>query len=81
MNNEERAQLIAEISAAIHIRNTDVGLTADEERWVRQAIEAQAQAQAMRKAIIEKTLAGLVWAAVIGLGVLVMTFLKEHGYK
>jgi hypothetical protein len=35
----------------------------------------------LRKAIIEKTLAGLVWAAIIGVAYLFVDFLRNHGLK
>lgn len=46
-------------------------LTAEQHQWVMLAIQREAQSIRLRQAIIEKTLAGLVWAAVVGLGVLV----------
>jgi len=46
-------------------------LTAEQHQWVLLAIQREAQSIRLRQAIIEKTLAGLVWAAVVGLGVLV----------
>ncbi|KFB66207.1 hypothetical protein [Candidatus Accumulibacter vicinus] len=46
-------------------------LTAEQHQWVLLAIQREAQSIRLRQAIIEKTLAGLVWAAVVGLGALV----------
>jgi hypothetical protein len=46
-------------------------LTAEQHQWVLLAIQREAQSIRLRQAIIEKTLAGLVWAAVAGLAVLV----------
>jgi hypothetical protein len=46
-------------------------LTAEQHQWVLLAIQREAQSIRLRQAIIEKTLAGLVWAAVVGLGTLV----------
>ena len=56
-------------------------LNDDEQRWVRQAIEAQADRAKLRKAIIEKTFAGLIWAGILGIGAMFMSFLKDHGWK
>lgn len=81
MTPEEREVLVCEIASAIHIRNTDVGLTEEEQRWVRQAIQSQAQSIALRRAVIEKTLSGLVWATIIGFGALILDFLRGHGFK
>ena len=81
MTPEERELLVCKIAAAVHIRSSDVGLTDEEQRWVRQAIHRQAQSIKLRQAVIEKTLAGLVWAAIVGLGLMAMSFLREHGLK
>ena len=75
----DREQLIADIAAAV--RATAPVLSDDELRWVRLAIQREAQSIVLRKAIIEKTLAGLVWAAIIGLGVVFMDFVKAHGWR
>ena len=53
--------------------------TTEEAQWVRLAIKREAQSIKLRQAIIEKTLSGLIWAAVIGLGVIFVGFLKGHG--
>jgi hypothetical protein len=42
-------------------------LSDDERRWVRLAIQSEGQRAAFRRAVIEKTLQGLIWAAVLGL--------------
>jgi hypothetical protein len=46
-------------------------LTAEQYQWVLLAIKREAQSIRLRQAIIEKTFAGLIWAAVVGLGTLV----------
>lgn len=56
-------------------------LTGDEQQWVRLAIQAQVERAALRKAVIEKTLAGLVWSAVVGFGYVLIDYLKAHGWK
>ena len=71
MNQSERAELIADIAAAIKASSN---LSDDEVRWVKLAIEKQEQSIKLRQAIIEKTLGGLVWAALIGLGYLLFDF-------
>jgi hypothetical protein len=59
--------------------------TEEEQRWVRLAIKREAQSIALRQAIIEKTLTGLIWSAVAGLGALVWTlvseYAKSHGWR
>lgn len=56
-------------------------LSDDEQRWVRMAIKREAQSIAFRQAVIEKSLAGLVWAGIAFLGYLALEFLKFKGYK
>lgn len=56
-------------------------LAPDEQNWVRLAIAREARREKLQQAIIEKSLTGLVWAAVVGLGYLFLDFLKNHGMK
>lgn len=80
MNSEERAQLIADITAALKAAQTNE-LTDDERQWVRLAIEAEARKIRFRDAVIEKSLAGLVWSGILGIGYILLDFLKNHGLK
>ena len=56
-------------------------LSPEERQWVRLAIQSEAQSIKLRQAIIEKTLTGLVWAAIIGFSLLVGDYFKNHGWK
>lgn len=56
-------------------------LTEEEHQWVRLAIQREGQSIKLRQAIIEKTLTGLIWAAIVGLGVILLDYLKAHGWK
>jgi hypothetical protein len=78
MDQSERAEFIADITAAIKASSK---LSDDEVRWVKLAIHKQEQSIKLRQAIIEKTLGGLVWAALAGLGYLLFDFAKNHGFK
>lgn len=78
MEQSERAQFIADITAAI---KASTNLSEDEVRWVKLAIHRQEQSIKLRQAIIEKTLGGLVWAGLAGLGYLLFDFAKNHGFK
>ena len=80
MNQEERSQLIAEIAIAIGNARTNE-LTEEERQWVRLAIAAEARKIKFRDAVIEKTLVGLAWALVVGIGYLLYDFLRNHGVK
>ena len=79
MTPEERAEFIADVAAAIKV--VTASLTDDELQWVRLAIQREAQSIELRKAIIEKTLGGLAWSAIVGFGYLLLDFLKNHGLK
>ena len=80
MTAEERAQLIAEIAAAIGSSRSNE-LTEEERQWVRLAIAAEARKIKFRDAVIEKTITGLVWAGVLGVGYIILDFLRNHGLK
>jgi len=79
MTPSERAEFIADVAAAIQA--TPITLSDDERRWVRMAIQREAEKAALRKAIIEKSLAGLVWSALVALGYIFVEFAKNHGLK
>lgn len=79
MTQDERNELIADIAAAI--RNSEPVLSQEEIQYVRMAIKREAQSIAFRNAIIEKSLTGLVWAAILGLGYVIKEWLNSHGMK
>jgi hypothetical protein len=79
MTPEERAEFIADVAAAI--KAVPASLSEDEQRWVRMAIQKEAQSLELRQAIIEKSLTALVLAALSGLGYLIIDFLRNHGFK
>ena len=79
MTPEERTQFALDVAAAL--KADDNCLNSDEQQWVRLAIAKQEQSIRLRQAIIEKSLAGLVWSAIVGLGYVFLDFLKSHGLK
>jgi hypothetical protein len=79
MTPEERAEFVQDVAAAIKV--SEPVLSADEQQWVRLAIQKEAQSIKLRQAIIEKTLAGLVWAGLIGLALIFKEFATSHGWK
>ena len=81
MTQQERDELISAIATAVRQRATDAQLSDDEQRWVRMAIKKEAQSIALRQAIIEKSLTGLVWAAIVGMGAMFLQWATAHGYK
>ena len=80
MSPEERAQLIADIAAALKSAQQEE-LTDEERQWVRLAIAAEARKIKFRDAVIEKSLAGLVWMGLSGFVYIFVDFLKNHGLK
>ncbi len=80
MTPEERSELIADIVLALAAAPKKE-LTAEELDWVRLAIAAEARKIKFRDAVIEKSLTGLVWSAILGFGYVLLDFLKNHGLK
>lgn len=81
MTPHDRTLFIKDVVDAIANASTTSPLSDDERRWVRLAIKREAQSVTMREAIIEKTLAGLVWAALGWVGYAVVEFVKSHYVK
>jgi len=82
MTPEERAEFAADIAAALMERQAPSEVLSDDEiRVLKLLIKKQEQSIELRKAIIEKTLIGLVWLVVLGLGTLIFDFAKNHGFK
>ena len=53
-------------------------LTEEERTWVKLTIQKEAQSIKIRQAVIEKTLTGLVWLALVGIGIAVLDYVKDH---
>lgn len=53
-------------------------LSDEEITWVRMAIKAEADRAQLRKAIIEKSLAGLVWISIVALGGWIADYIVAH---
>jgi hypothetical protein len=81
MTPEDRALLVSEFSSVLRERRAENILSPEELAWVKNAIKAQNDMEKLRKAIIEKTLAGLIWAAILGVAYLFVDFLRNHGLK
>jgi len=71
-------ELITLLKAAVAEAVESHPLSPEEVQWVRMAIKAEADRAALRKAIIEKTLAGLAWAALCGLGIWFLDWFQSH---
>ena len=79
MTPEERAEFIADVAAAIRV--AEPVLSEEEQQWVRLAIRKEAQSIALRQAVIEKTLGGLAWSLIVGIGYLLLDFARNHGAR
>ena len=78
LDDQIKAELMALLKEAVLEAVEHHPLTDEEIQWVRMAIKAEAERAELRKAIIEKSLASLVWMALCGVGVLVWSGLKDH---
>lgn len=79
MTPAERAEFVKDVAAAIKL--SEPVLSLEEQQWVRLAIQKEAQSIKLRQAVIEKTLAGLVWAGLIALAVIFKEYATSHGWK
>lgn len=80
MTPEERHDLVLELIQAV-TGAQQPQLSDDELRWVKLAIEAESRKIRFRDAIIEKTLTGLVWLALTGVGYILWDWFKAHIFK
>ena len=75
MDKEELTALLREIvSEAVESHP----LSNEEVQWVRMAIKAEADRAALRKAIIEKSLASLFWLCIVGAGGWIVEYVSAH---
>jgi hypothetical protein len=79
MTNEERQIFITELMLAFH--EAEPKLSDEETRWVRNAIARQEQQLKFRAAVIEKSLAGVIWMILLGIGAVFLEYAKNHGFK
>jgi hypothetical protein len=81
MTPQERTEFIDDIATMIRRTQVVPQISHEQLQWVNLAIQKEAQSIALRQAIIEKTLGGLVWAGIVGLGYILLGWLTQHGYK
>jgi hypothetical protein len=74
-----RDGLPAAVKAAIKEAMPEVVLSADEQRSLRLLIKRQEQNLKLREAIIEKSLTALMWAAIVGVGLMIKEYMVSHG--
>ena len=78
MSPDERQELLALVTTAVESVVVNNRLSPDEIHWVRMAIQAEAERASLRKAIIEKSLAGLMWIAIVAAGGWLVDFFTSH---
>ena len=78
LDEETRHELVALLKTAISEAVETHPLSQEEIDWVRMAIKAEAERAALRKASIEKSLAGLVWMALATGGGYMVDFFIRH---
>ena len=81
MTPEERHELVCEITAALSCAQHQPQLSDEELQWVKMAIAAEARKIKFRDAIIEKSLTGLVWLGILGIGSIFVQWAQAHGFK
>lgn len=78
LDDQTRLELINLIQGAVKDAVEAHPLSPEEIHWVRMAIQAEAERAELRKAIIHKSLAGLVWMALAGTGAWAVDFFAKH---
>jgi hypothetical protein len=78
LDESSKIELIQLIQAAVKDAVEAHPLSPDEIHWVRMAIQAEAERAELRKAIIHKSLAGLVWMVLAGAGAWAVDFFARH---
>jgi len=78
LDDQTRLELVQLVKTAVSEAVEQHPLSPDEVHWVRMAIQAEAERAEVRKAIINKTLAGLVWIGIVAAGGWVADFVMSH---
>lgn len=74
----DKEELVALLKRVVTEAVESHPLSDDEVQWVRMAIKAEADRAALRKAIIEKSLSGLVWICIVGAGGWIADYVVSH---
>jgi len=78
LDDQTKQELVSLVKAAVSEAVEAHPLSPEEVHWVRMAIQAEANRAAFRKAVIEKTLAGLAIAALVAIMGMFMTGFKSY---
>jgi len=74
----DRDAFVSDIVRALQ-ESQPAALNEDELRWVRLAIQVEAQRLRLRQAIIEKTFTGLVWMFLVAAGYVLLDYFQARG--
>lgn len=78
LDDQTRLELVQLVKNAVSEAVEAHPLSPDEVHWVRMAIQAEAERAEYRKAIIQKSLAGLVWIGIVAAGGWFADFFVSH---
>ena len=78
LDEATKQELIALLKTAVAEAVESHPLSPDEVHWVRMAIQAEAERAELRKAIINKTLAGLMWVGIVAAGGWFADYFMSH---
>ena len=78
LDEQTRLELVQLVKGAVSEAVEAHPLSPDEVHWVRMAIQSEAQRAELRSAIINKSLAGLVWICIVAAGGWVVDFVTSH---
>ena len=78
IENLTKEDLLAMLKEALNEAVDAHPLSPEEVHWVRMAIQAEAERAELRKAIIQKSLAGLVWIGIVAAGGYLVDFFTAH---
>jgi len=78
LDDQTRLELVQLVKHAVSEAVEAHPLSPDEVHWVRMAIQAEADRAAFRKAVIDKSLAGVIWMILATGGGYLVDFFLRH---
>jgi len=78
LDDQTRLELVQLVKSAVNEAVEQHPLSPDEVHWVRMAIQAEADRAAFRKAVIDKSLAGVIWMILATGGGYLVDFFLRH---
>lgn len=78
LDDQTKLELANLVKQAVNEAVESRPLSAEEVQWVRMAIQADAQRAELRKAIIQKSLAGLAWMMLLAGGGWFVDYFAAH---